>query len=198
MDTERIISLAVLGFVACAMGISIFYRSRASAHGKDPYAKSEGGFAFIAARLLLVASVLSFFIAYALNPAWVSWAAYPAPMALRLAGGAVSAASLPLLLWLFRHLGDNVTPTKETRIDHSLVTTGPYRWIRHPLYTFGMTFWFGLSLFMATWVLPILLFAGMIYLAKRTPIEEENLVGKFGQEYREYMARTGRYLPRMF
>lgn len=60
---------------------------------------------------------------------------------------------------------------------------GPYRWARHPLYTAGTTFFVSLS------VLAMLLV--------RLPKEEGRLIERFGDEYREYMQRTGCFLPRL-
>jgi protein-S-isoprenylcysteine O-methyltransferase Ste14 len=45
--------------------------------------------------------------------------------------------TLPAALWVFSALGRNVSETVLTKGDHELVTAGPYRWIRHPLYTTG-------------------------------------------------------------
>ncbi|MGW8251833.1 MAG: methyltransferase family protein, partial [Anaerolineales bacterium] len=76
------------------------------------------------------------------------------------------------------------------------VTYGPYRWVRHPLYTVGFMMFIGLSLLAANWFIALMLVLGFVPLAMRTPIEEAHLVERFGDEYRRYMRRTGRYLPR--
>ncbi|RIL12128.1 isoprenylcysteine carboxylmethyltransferase family protein, partial [bacterium] len=83
-----------------------------------------------------------------------------------------------------------------TRRHHTLVTTGPYRWVRHPLYSVGVLFMLGLSTLLGSWLIPVLAIPAMAGLMLRTPAEEAGLVARFGDGYRAYMARTGRYLPR--
>jgi len=56
-----------------------------------------------------------------------------------------------LLVWMFRTLGRNLTDTVVTRKEHTLVTTGPYRWIRHPFYTSAGLLGVANSLAAANW-----------------------------------------------
>jgi protein-S-isoprenylcysteine O-methyltransferase Ste14 len=105
---------------------------------------------------------------------------------------------VPAAHWVFTSLGRNVSETVLTKSHHELVTSGPYRWIRHPLYTTGIALFLAIGLIAASWF--ILLF-GLITVASIQivviPIEERELLTKFGQEYRHYMQRTGRLLPRV-
>ena len=105
-------------------------------------------------------------------------------------------ACLPLIYWVFSSLGKNVTPTVVTRREHTLVTHGPYRWVRHPLYTVAFTLFVGFALLAANWFLLVVLLFGAVVLAQRTTIEEAQLVERFGDDYRRYMQAPGRYLPR--
>jgi protein-S-isoprenylcysteine O-methyltransferase Ste14 len=104
---------------------------------------------------------------------------------------------VPLFYWLFSSLGNNITPTVAIRKDHDLVTSGPYRWVRHPLYSVGFLAFGAFSLLAANWFIFALLILAFIVLMQRTPIEERRLIEHFGDAYREYMQRTGRYLPRL-
>lgn len=115
-----------------------------------------------------------------------------------------SPTGLPLRLlfvasfhWMFRNLGHNITPTSMPREDATLVTTGPYRWIRHPMYTFSLLMFLSLSLLTASWFIAIGGMGAFILLALRSRIEEERLIDKFGEAYRAYMKRTGRFFPRI-
>ena len=74
---------------------------------------------------------------------------------------------------------------------------GPYRWIRHPLYDSAALLTVAVSLIAANWFLfvtGVVLFGLLII---RTRTEEANLVARFGDSYRTYMERTGRFLPRI-
>jgi protein-S-isoprenylcysteine O-methyltransferase Ste14 len=102
-----------------------------------------------------------------------------------------------LLVWTFHNLGKNLTDTVVTRREHSLVTTGPYRWVRHPFYLANALGMLGASLATANWFFVAVGACGLILLFFRTRIEEKNLVARFGDEYRNYMRRVGRFLPRL-
>ena len=94
-------------------------------------------------------------------------------------------------------IGKNLTDTVITRESHTLVTSGPYCWVRHPFYTACVIGLVGGSLAMANWFIPLL--AGTVWFAffvPRTRIEEDNLLARFGDDYRDYMQHTGRYVPR--
>lgn len=105
--------------------------------------------------------------------------------------------SIPGLVWLFSTIGENISPTHATRENHQLITDGPYRFVRHPLYTVGFTIFLGIGLMATMWWLQVGLVILSAVIAWRTGREEENLLHEFGEEYRTYMKRTGRYLPKL-
>ena len=136
-------------------------------------------------------------LVYMINPGWMMWSALPLPGWLRWVGAGWVATAIPLLYWMFSSLGANVTDTVAVRKEHSLVTHGPYRWIRHPLYTFGFLAFVGFSLLTANWFTGVTGLIAIAMLLLRTPIEEAKLIERFGNDYREYMRRTGRFFPRL-
>ena len=69
--------------------------------------------------------------------------------------------------------------------------------MRHPLYTVGLISFIGFSLLSANWFTFLMLLLAFIVIAIRTPIEEQRLIDRFGEEYVAYMQRTGRFLPRI-
>lgn len=135
---------------------------------------------------------------YLLNPRWMAWAEFALPAWARWVGALLGFVAVPAAWWVFTSIGRNVSETVLTKRDHALVTTGPYRWIRHPLYTTGGVLLLAIGLMAANWF--VLLFALVAIVALRLaviPVEERELVNKFGDEYRRYMARTGRLLPQL-
>ena len=58
-----------------------------------------------------------------------------------------------LLLWTFHTLGPNLTDTVVTRKTHTLVTHGPYRWVRHPFYDSAALCILANSLLTSNWFL---------------------------------------------
>jgi protein-S-isoprenylcysteine O-methyltransferase Ste14 len=103
----------------------------------------------------------------------------------------------PMAIWVFRSLGSNVSETVLTRDAQRLVTVGPYRWIRHPLYATGGLLFVVTGLLAANaMILALAIVALALIVAVVIPREEAALVGRFGDDYRTYMRHTGRLLPR--
>jgi protein-S-isoprenylcysteine O-methyltransferase Ste14 len=99
--------------------------------------------------------------------------------------------------WTLVHLGKNLTDTVVTRAKASLVTTGPYRWVRHPFYVAAALLFASSFLLTASWLLGLGGLVVLSTLAVRTPIEEEHLLRRFGEDYRVYAEQTGRFIPRL-
>jgi len=187
---------ALTAFVGC-LGISGFYRRRARLQGETIARRREAP-VLILGRALLALPLFGSIFLYLLNPRWMAWAELPLPIWVRWAGVVVGLLAVPAALWVFRSIGRNVSETVLTKSDHALVTTGPYRWIRHPLYTTGASLLLAIGLMAANWFM--LLFGLLVAVSVRwvvIPLEEQELVKKFGEQYRTYMQRTGRLLPRM-
>ena len=136
-------------------------------------------------------------IAFIINPSSMAWSSVSLPIWMRWMGVAVGVVAGGLMTWTLRTLGKNLTDTVATRREHTLVTTGPYRWIRHPFYSSVALTVIANSLTAANWFLFIT--GGLVFtlLVIRCGKEEDNLISRFGDEYRNYMDRTGRFLPRI-
>jgi protein-S-isoprenylcysteine O-methyltransferase Ste14 len=136
-------------------------------------------------------------IAYLANPAWMRWSSVALPAWLRWAGFVVFGLGLALLTWTLRGLGTNLTDTVVTRRAHTLVTEGPYRWVRHPFYDAMALLIAGIALIAANWFM--LLTGAVVFslLAVRSRTEEAHLLARFGESYRDYRERTGRFVPRL-
>jgi len=105
-------------------------------------------------------------------------------------------------LWLFWRshvdLGENWSVTLEIDARHRLVTRGVYRFVRHPMYTSFIVSGVGQALLLANWIAgPAALVAVAVLVAVRVPNEEAMMIGQFGDEYRDYMRRTGGIVPRL-
>ncbi len=121
-------------------------------------------------------------------PEWVGWLGYVTAL-----------LGVGLLAWAHATLGAHFSPWLELRRDHALVTTGPYRWVRHPIYSAGALIVLGSGLLSANMVMlaaPALALA--LLLGVRLPDEEAMLQEQFGPEYQAWAARTGRLLPRVW
>jgi protein-S-isoprenylcysteine O-methyltransferase Ste14 len=120
-------------------------------------------------------------------PAWLRWVA---------AAGAVLVC-FPLLIYVHRALDKQWSIDLRIREDHALITTGPYRWVRHPMYSVLFSFYLALALVAADWIVITLILAGIALVYRRIGPEEQMLIERFGDQYRAYMRRTGRLWPRL-
>jgi len=136
-------------------------------------------------------------LVYVLAPQRMKWATLPLPTWSRWIGVGLSAVAAPLLLWTHQALGKNWSAQLEIREQHTLVTSGPYRWVRHPMYTTFFLQGLASLLVSANWVIGgSFLFQGIVA-PSRVGEEEALMIEEFGDQYRAYMQRTGRFLPPM-
>lgn len=145
------------------------------------------------ARLMAVASVGAFLW----KPDSMAWAAVSVPEALRWAGVAGFGLTVLWLAWMFVTLGRNLTDTVVTRRQATFVENGPYRYVRNPMYTGVLAMGCTLGLAFGTWLVPLLTTLVFSIIAVRTAAEERFLVARFGDQYRSYMSRVGRFFPRL-
>lgn len=195
---ETIFRIAAGLILVTSMAISIYHRRKADQEsGGAVPRKADGNVMMTIIKLGGLVLWLSPFV-YLANPAWMAWSKIGLPEWARWFGILLGLACASLVYWLFSSLGSGITPTSVTRTGHMLVTRGPYRWIRHPLYTAGSTLFIAFGLMADNWFIGLLGILAFILMAIRTPKEEANLIEKFGDEYRQYMKRTGRFLPRLW
>jgi protein-S-isoprenylcysteine O-methyltransferase Ste14 len=195
MTTESTFRAVALLNIALCLPIGVYFRIKSQATGERLDRREEGAFIMVGLRLCGVFA-WAVFAAYLINPAWVSWASLPLPAWLRWVGAALGLLVVPpFLFWTFHSLGRNLTDTVVTRRQHTLVTHGPYRWVRHPFYVVVFLWGLSMSLVTANWLIALLGLAAVAMLAARTRVEEAKLTERFGDEYRAYAVRTGRFLP---
>jgi protein-S-isoprenylcysteine O-methyltransferase Ste14 len=196
MPPETIFRLIAIVFSVTLFGTSGYFRRRADRQA-GALRTSEGQRAVALIRLLMLGALLPV-LAYFINPDWVVWARLPLPAAVRWLGVALAAIALPLGYWVLSSIGNNISPTQATRHNHQLVTHGPYRFVRHPLYSVGLLAYTALALITAMWWILIGVLPAIVFLLWRTPHEEARLIETFGDAYRAYARRTGRFVPRLF
>ncbi len=193
---ESIFRILAAVILFTAMGISGYFRRKADRDtGEKISRKADGNTMMTMIRVGGLILWLSPFV-YLINPAWMSWSKIGLPDLIRWIGVVIGILCACGVYWLFSSIGSGITPTSATRKEHKLTTSGPYRWVRHPLYTVGSSMFVAFGMMADNWFIAALGVLAFIGMAIRTPKEEANLIEKFGDEYREYMKRTGRFLPR--
>ena len=190
----RWLALAIL---LGSVTVSAYHRRRARREG-ETIPRAREGVVLIVGRALVALPLFGGVVAYIVNPRWMAWASFDAPGWLRWLAVGLGICIVPSVHWVLGTLGRNVSETVLTKQQHELVMRGPYRWIRHPLYTTGVALFLALGLIAANWF--ILLFALLALIAIRlvvVPLEERELLARFGSKYQQYIRRTGAMFPRM-
>lgn len=140
----------------------------------------------------IVAFVLYFFF-----PFLFPWLQLLVPDWLRWIGVILGFISIIAFWWVHATLGREFSKILTIQAKHTLIAHGPYKRIRHPMYTAVIVYfftWFLMTanlLFLFVWILLT------IFLIARIPQEEAMLIEQFGDEYKEYMKHTGRLFPRL-
>jgi protein-S-isoprenylcysteine O-methyltransferase Ste14 len=201
MDTDILFRIEFWALIGLVLVMRIFFIAKVRTAGErlipdDAAVEREGRGAFLV-RVFGFLFVIGLLVSFALNPPWISALAAPFPAWLRAAGFAVGLCGLALWIWSQIALGTLWSANLMLRKTHTLITSGPYAAIRHPLYV-GMIGWsVGLALVAANWILVAVAAVVSSVFVLRVPKEEQMLLEKFGVEYREYIRRTGSFFPKL-
>lgn len=135
-------------------------------------------------------------IVYIFAPGLFTWADIALPDWTRWIGALITTGSVLLLWWVQWALDVQFDTNLHTQAEHKLIKDGPYRWVRHPMYTALFLMGLGWFLLTANWFIGVPLMIGIVLVVwSRVPNEEAVLTQLFGDEYRDYMKETGRFLP---
>ncbi len=197
MNTETIFRIIlpalIIGF-ALHRGYYVKYYSKPE---DATVKKREEGIVSKIAGLLGMLGFLTM-LAYVINPNWLAFANLSLPLWLRWTGVGIALIGFALLQWSQLTLGKSWSDTPRMLKEQTLITSGPYRTVRHPIYT-AFILILGSTLFIsANWLIG-LCWIGMTILevASRIGFEESLMIEFFGEQYREYMKKTGRLFPKV-
>ena len=123
---------------------------------------------------------------------------WPVALPVMAAGLVVEACGVALAIWARRVLGKNWSGRIAINQDHQLIRSGPYRWLRHPIYTGFLVMSVGAALVTGE----RLAVAGLFLLAlaywRKIRLEEANLRTAFGADYDAYRRDTWALVPGIF
>lgn len=197
METTEFFRILVPVLIVLFVAHRAYYVAKYSRAENDTLKARATGLASNLAGLLSLVGFVAI-IAQTAKPEWIAWADLPFPAWLRWVGLALALLGFGLLQWAQNTLGQNWSDTPRMMREQSLVTSGPYQFIRHPIYTAFVLILGSTLLISANWFLG-LAWVGMtiIEVASRIGFEEGLMIEYFGDEYLEYMKATGALLPRL-
>jgi protein-S-isoprenylcysteine O-methyltransferase Ste14 len=156
-------------------------------HGSSTSAEDRGG-RWVVAQFVLMVVVLA---AGWLPPGWPDAAEWVLPAV----GAVASLLGALLAAWAWRTLDRAATPYPRPREGGRLIETGPYEFVRHPIYSAGLLFFLGYAL--ATSPAALVPLAALAVLWRNKAALEEELLAQRYPEYGEYRARvSGAFVPR--
>jgi protein-S-isoprenylcysteine O-methyltransferase Ste14 len=194
---ENIFRITAAIILFTGVGTSSYFRRKADRDSGEKISRQADGTVMMT--IIKIGGLVLWLspLMYLINPAWMAWSKIGLPEWARWLGIGIGILCIFGIYWLFSSIGSGITQTSATRKEHKLVTSGPYRWVRHPLYTVGSSFFVSFGMMADNWFIAALGVLAFIAMAIRTTKEEANLIEKFGDEYRQYMKTTGRFLPRL-
>ena len=196
MDHETKFRIVLVACFVAMVIITGYHRILAGATREPLDRRKEGVFILATLRPIALLVYVGVF-AYMINPAWMTWSALSLSDWLRWTGAVIFIIGLAFLTWTLGSLGKNLTDTVVTRKAHTLVTRGPYRWVRHPFYDAMALFILAMGLLAANWCILVSGAVVFILLGIRTATEEAHLLNRFGEPYQTYKDNTGRFLPKL-
>jgi protein-S-isoprenylcysteine O-methyltransferase Ste14 len=190
------VRFALLAISVVFIAVGGYYRVQSQRSGERLDRTKEGWPILIGIRLLGLLTLV-FIAGWLWRPGSFQWASCPTSDAIRWLGVVGFACAIAWLLWMFKSLGRNLTDTVVTRRNAYLVRHGPYRFVRNPMYTGVLAAAISLGFALGTWLIPAAGTAVFTLFVLRTRIEENFLVERFGDQYRDYMQRVGRFFPKL-
>src|SRR3990170_7285537 len=133
MQDDRVFRIILLIGFAVVLPVGLYHRIKSQASKEKLDRRAEGLFILLTLRPIAAIGIAGL-VVYVINPAWMAWSSVRLPLWLRWLGVGLGVMAAALLILVFRSLGTNLTDTVVTRARHTLVTGGPYRWVRHPFY----------------------------------------------------------------
>jgi len=186
-------TIYIVGFVI-ALVIRSYYGKRFK-RKEIEHSRKENPMVFVGMALWAVALVSPFFIIFSDRLVMFD---YEMVTSLRVIGASIFVVSLWVLWRSHLDLSINFSPSLFIRSNHKLITTGIYKKIRHPMYLSFFMWAIGQALLITNWIAgPLGLIAFVFIYFFRVEREEQQLLDKFGKEYKLYQKETGRVLPRL-
>jgi protein-S-isoprenylcysteine O-methyltransferase Ste14 len=192
---ERRLAVGILLSLTLALRMLAMFQARGWEHGDGIRREGFG--------LGVVFRLLVFVVGLGGSLLWIAWpSALPLPIAVPgwLSFSALVAAEAGLILLMSVHLslGVHFSGTLHLRQDHRLVEIGPYRWIRHPMYTSFLLLLGGLAILIGDLLVGAVFAASQVWvLCVRLKDEEAMMAERFGADWERFRSRRGALLPRL-
>lgn len=148
-------------------------------------------------RLLLLALMFTLLLTDRLRVGPLAWRFVPESTWIRWVGIALTVVGLALCAWARHHLGEYWSDKVVLKVDHQLIRSGPYGFLRHPIYSGVLLGVAGSALAIGEWRGLVVLAVMTVNYWVKAGREERILSGKFGDAFEEHKQQTGFLVPRL-
>lgn len=129
---------------------------------------------------------------------WLDFADFNLPVWIGWLGIVLFVDAIIILYLSHAHLGSNWSPILGIKEKHTLITTGIYKYIRHPMYAAHLLWAVAQIMILHNWIAGFSFIIVMVpHYLLRVEKEESMMIEQFGDEYQEYMKSAGRILPKL-
>jgi protein-S-isoprenylcysteine O-methyltransferase Ste14 len=195
MEMDFIFRILFIIAAIAMFAVRIYYQNKVLPERKHETIKSNP--LELVPGVIAALTTIVFGLEYILAPGFFQFTyIFRYPDWLRWLGFAMLTLGILLLWFAHYHLGRSFSSFVAMKQGQAFVNTGPYRYIRHPIYTAYFLNYLGGGLLASNIVLtlvPEICFCIMVIL--RIGKEEDMLLAEFGEQYQAYMSKTGRFLP---
>ena len=193
MEDDLLFRILFLCTYALFAGVRFYYRGKTiGRESEKDYEEMDKSTLFLSIAILVY---LALVIIYILLPDLIAWAYMALPSIIRWLGFGLALVGIGLTLLTHRTLGAQYSAKREIQKEHTIISEGIYSKIRHPMYTSLNIFSLAVSLMSSNMLLILFSFLVALPFPWIARKEESMLIDQFGDDYREYMSRTGRFLP---
>jgi protein-S-isoprenylcysteine O-methyltransferase Ste14 len=186
-------------FIIIRVYFTIRTRNTRSSGPKEKVpASREGKLNFTLRRFVILPLIIvTICLYYSVKPFWMRFFILSLPEAILWIGTVFGLIGNAFLLLVHLYLGKEWSANLQLREHRTLIKSGPYSKIRHPMYTSLFIIYLSLALVSDNIIIIILTILAIISLVVRLPEEEELLISQFGNEYKDYMQNTSRFFPKL-
>lgn len=126
---------------------------------------------------------------------WLHARIYPANVAVAVIGALLTMLGVAFACWARHVLGRNWSSVVQVKKDHELIQSGPYRWVRHPIYTGLLLAFLGTAMAIGEWRGLVCVAIVAVSFWFKLKLEERWMRENFGVAYENYMRRTKALIP---
>jgi protein-S-isoprenylcysteine O-methyltransferase Ste14 len=202
MTSETAYRLAFSFLLVALLAMRVYFMVKVRRSGgrimpDEQAVQREGGKWVLIIRVVVFFTLIAFLGMYLAAAAWIDEFSFSLPTWPRSLGFALGLITVVFWTWAQIHLDTQWSAQLQLKKSHHHITTGPYAYVRHPLYLCMIGWAASVSLLTAKWIFVAVCALSIIGVVGRVPKEEQMMIEAFGDEYKTYMQHTGRFFPKL-